>query len=295
MEGTKSVFVCPYCGGALERRENGLVCEHGHLHNLAKEGYVHLLRCTRMHSKHPGDTKEMVESRRQFLDAGFYQPFSDALNDRVLRFLGERKDNPVILDAGCGEGYYTVRMMEAIKDGGLDAKIAGIDISKAAVRCAAKRAGRLFSHPSETGRDPDYEFAVASLFEIPLPDNRVTAVVSVFAPLAMEEFGRILCPGGYLILAVPEAGHLWELKQQLYKEPYRNAVYQSEYEGFEFVERTSVKKKISLQSKEIMDLFSMTPYYWKTPADSVERLRSLETLTTSIGFDFLVYRRSVLS
>ena len=35
----------------------------------------------------------------------------------------------------------------------------------------------------------------------------------------------------------------------------------------------------------------MTPYAFKTPAEGVRRLAGLPSLTTEIGFRFLVYRR----
>ena len=35
----------------------------------------------------------------------------------------------------------------------------------------------------------------------------------------------------------------------------------------------------------------MTPYYWNTPADGSARLAECESLTTEIGFRFLVYQK----
>lgn len=35
----------------------------------------------------------------------------------------------------------------------------------------------------------------------------------------------------------------------------------------------------------------MTPYYWNTPADGAARLAHCQSLTTEIGFRYLVYRK----
>lgn len=269
-------FICPICKSNLKDKGDFLSCENNHCFDKAKEGYVHLLPSNKMHSKLPGDTKEMVRSRRDFLEAGYYKPFSDKLNEIVASYAF---DGCSIVDAGCGEGYYTQNVLASLESNGFKVHLTGIDISKSAVRLAAKR-------------DKETDYAVASLFDIPIPNESTNIVMNIFAPIVEGEFCRILEHGGVLIIAVPGEYHLWEMKTLVYDEPYKNEIKHTEYDGFEFVERIPVKGEIELDdNSQIRNLFSMTPYYWKTDVNGSRRIAECEHLKTRIHFDFLVYKK----
>ena len=118
-------------------------------------------------------------------------------------------------------------------------------------------------------------------------------LTNVFSPLAVEEFARVLKPGGLFCYVVPSALHLWEMKQVLYENPYENPVKLEEYPGFSYLGCREVAGRIHLESSgHIMALFGMTPYAWKTPRAGVERLGQLKTLDTTIGFTLHLYRRT---
>ena len=271
-------FICPVCGGPLARRGGACVCPRGHSYDMASEGYLYLLPPNQKHAKIPGDSRQMVAARRRFLETGNYEVFSDALNRLALEAVRGKKE-PAVLDAGCGEGYYTARLADFLEQSGLRARIAGLDISKSAVRAAAKRHGGL-------------EFAVGSNFHIPASSGSADCLLSVFSPLVPEEFFRVLRPGGTMILAVPGPRHLFGLKEILYEEPYENEYKDTQYEGFDFEKRVDVGGKIAIDGNNtILDLFAMTPYYWKTPEAGSERLKQADRLETEIGFGFLVYRK----
>ena len=157
--------------------------------------------------------------------------------------------------------------------------MAGVDISKFALRRAAKRL-------------KEGEFAVASVYHLPLPDQSAHLLVNVFSPLAVEEFARVLRPGGHFLYAVPAPRHLWEMKEILYENPYENPVKREDYPGFDWVGAEQVRYGLHLDRPEdIMALFRMTPYAWKTPREGIERLSSLSQIDTQIGFDIHLYRR----
>ena len=78
----------------------------------------------------------------------------------------------------------------------------------------------------------------------------------------------------------------------LYERPYENTVQDVAYPGFALEQRIPVHSMLTVTGSTILDLFAMTPYYWKTPRSGAERLASLDTLTTELHFDFLVYRRA---
>lgn len=270
-------FCCPVCGAALTRQGGALQCPARHSFDLAARGYAHLLLSGRMHTKAPGDNREMVAARRAFLDGGFYEPFLQKLSQLVLEQTAG-VPQPRVLDAGCGEGYYTAGVARALRQAGRDACVAGYDISKFAVRAAA-------------GRDKQVFWAVAGSFAIPVADGTVHCLMNVFSPMVETEFARVLAPGGVLLYAVPGPRHLYGLKEVLYDSPYENPVSDVAYKGFSLERRVPVRGCITVRGEQIGQLFQMTPYYWKTPRDGAQRLAARTELTTEIGFDFLVYRR----
>ena len=274
-----SGFVCPVCGGRLTDAGGAVRCPAGHSFDRAKEGYVNLLLVSRMHSKIPGDSKEMVAASNRFLNGGGYAPFAAELA-RLCAELARKKVGVLhILDAGCGEGYYDGAICAELERQGLPFRLAGFDISKAAVRLAAKR------------KLPNAAFAVASSFAAPVESGWADVVLNIFSPFAGEEFRRCLAPGGRLIYAVHTAEHLMGLKDVLYDEPYENPCQQVDYPGFSPAGETRAEDRIAVEGQAIGDLFAMTPYYWKTPAEGSARLARLERLETPIGFRFLLYDR----
>ena len=191
-----SLFCCPICGGPLDREPSAYSCPAGHSFDLAREGYVHLLPANRMHSKMPGDDKGMAAARWAFLSKDYYAPLRDALCSIALANTGPA---PSVLDTGCGEGYYTSGVYRALVRAGRSVTMAGTDISKAILRRAAKR-------------EKDVEFAVASSYHLPVVDGAVDLLVNCFSPLAIEEFRRVLSPGGAFVYVVPSEKHLLQLQ-----------------------------------------------------------------------------------
>ena len=271
-----SLFRCPLCAAPLTREAGACRCPAGHSFDLAREGYVHLLPPNQKHSALPGDDRDMVLARRDFLSKGYYQPLLDTLCGRILGLAG---GDPVLLDAGCGEGWYTAGVCQALRAAGKRPRMAGTDISKFALRTAARR-------------EREAEFAVASSYRLPLADGRVDILLNCFSPLALEEFRRVLRPGGAFLYVVPGAGHLWELKEILYEKPYPNEEKETPYEGFRYREIVPVDGTIVLESREdIQNLFRMTPYFWKTPRAGAERLGALDRLEVRISFRVHVFEK----
>ena len=272
-----SIFRCPLCGGKLEKQEKTLRCEHGHCFDISAEGYTHLLPANKMNSKIPGDSKEMAASRSAFLDGGYYEPLRTELEKTVLELAAG--EEPAVLDCGCGEGYYTAGIAKELKNRIPKAKIAGFDISRPSVKRAAKRT-------------KEVEFAVASVFDIPVFDESFDILINVFSPLSIEEYKRVLKKDGYYIYVVPAARHLWQLKAAIYDTPYENKEADIPYEGFEHIETKRVRYESLIRTKEdIFSLFQMTPYYWKTSAKGAEKLKKYETLLTEVAFDIHIYKK----
>ena len=242
---------CPVCGGALMPLGTSLRCPQGHSYDMAKEGYVNLLAIQRRHAADPGDGKAMVRARRAFLQAGYYAPFQKALAELCLEYAPECGETH-LLDAGCGEGSYDRVVYDAFAAQGRPCVLAGFDLSKDAIRLAAKLL-------------PEAAFAVGGSFSAPVRDGWADVLLNIFSPFAGQEFCRVLRSGGVLLYAVPTARHLYGLKEVLYDEPYENAEQQTEYSGFTLIGERTVTDTITVEGDQIRNLFAMTPYFWKTP------------------------------
>lgn len=75
---------------SLFRVKNSYICPQRHQFDMAKEGYVNLLPVQHKRSRDPGDSAEMMQARRAFLDAGHYQPLRDAIVGQLRERLDER-------------------------------------------------------------------------------------------------------------------------------------------------------------------------------------------------------------
>lgn len=270
------MFTCPICGGVLRQRERAYRCAKNHSFDLAAQGYVNLLPANRKSSANPGDNAEMVAGRTRFLDSGRYAPLSDALNAEIAARTGAA---PRILDAGCGEGYYASRLYDALRVAGKDAALYGVDLSKAAVRHAARRCR-------------EARFAVASLFTLPFSDGAVDVCYNIFSPICAPEFARVLAPDGFFAAVYPAARHLYGLKEILYEQPYENPDKTFELEGFCIESRRRVSYEFTLDGNDLIEsLFMMTPYYYRTPMQGTQRLASCGHLRTEADFWIVFYRR----
>ncbi|MBQ2823996.1 MAG: methyltransferase domain-containing protein [Oscillospiraceae bacterium] len=269
--------ICPKCGGSLSLNGNSYLCENRHTYDIARSGYVNFLLSDQMNSKLPGDNKLMVNARKSFLSKGYYSKLMENFCDTVKK---HAPHNAVILDAGCGEGYYTVNMAKAVAD----SFIMGTDISKTAVDAAAKR--------SRAEGVKNLLFSVSSVFRLPVKNGSCDMLTTLFAPYCGEEFLRVLKDGGIMVMVIPSERHLIQLKQAVYDNPYLNEVKDFQLEGFRLKEHISVNDEICLDSTEdILNLFSMTPYYYKTGEDGHKKLSQLNELKTEIGFEILVYTK----
>lgn len=268
-------LVCPVCRRPLGREGNALKCDGGHSFDLSSGGYVNLLRTGKAGA---GDSREMVDARRAFLEKGYYAIFRDAL----ARAAAEHAAGPAVTlaDAGCGEGYYTAEIVGTLRKSGRTVRAAGIDLSKTAVKRAARR-------------DRDIRFAVAGIFDMPVADAGLDMVLSVFAPVAASEFLRVLHPGGLLITAAPGPRHLFGLKEILYDRPYENEESRTDFPGFDPAEELKVSDTIRVTGRaDVACLFAMTPYFWRTPARAAGRLEHLTSLTTPVEFTIHILRKS---
>ncbi len=295
--GLVRILQCPVCGGSMRVSDSGgsLVCDAAvternpkgrtHCFDGAASGYVPLSP----HHGGGGDAKDAVRARTAFLTHGYYAPAAEALVCAVRDYTPE---GGMVLDAGCGEGYYSNHVAAA------GFPVLGVDLSKFAVEAAAKSARRA----NNTG-DPRTLFAVGSVFALPVADRTVDTVLNIFAPCAPREYARVLKSngngnghtGGHLIVAGAGERHLFGLKELLYDDPYLNDPRRdlpAEADGLHLLETRHVTFSITVEDPaHIAALFSMTPYYWRTPRESRDRIDRAGRLETEVAFDIHIYKK----
>lgn len=245
-------YQCPICASSLTLTDKSLRCEQNHSFDYAKEGYVHLLPVQLKKSLNPGDNKEMVLARRAFLQLGHYQFLRDALTNLIT------KASPTnVLDLGCGEGYYTDYVQQNLPN----AIVYGVDISKDAVKYAAKR-------------NKQVHYSVATNAHTPFPAHSIDIIMNVFAPLVGSECQRILSENSRIISVAPGAYHLKELKHAIYDSPELHSLANAP-DNFYLVEEQQIDKVIYLNTEdEIENLLTMTPFGWKITSNKKRELLS---------------------
>lgn len=309
-----TILTCPICAEPLARAGATLRCPRGHSFDVAREGYVNLLT-----GKPRGDTREMALARRTFLEQGWYRPLADRLAALSSRCLADAAGGApatqaalALVDAGCGEGYYLGRLLDALRPaaparemasrGGADAPVhattgglahdtapgvrvcLGVDISKDVVRLAARRY-------------PRARFVVADLTRrLPIATGAVALLLNVFAPRHAAEFARVVAPGGSLLVVIPGPAHLAELRDALSllgvePEKERHVVTQLAT-GFALAEHESIEFTMRLDRAAVAALVTMTPNAWHRDHDTAGAIASLgdETAATA-SFRLLRFRR----
>lgn len=271
------VFRCPVCKSGLERLSAVYKCQNGHSFDIASQGYVNLLPSGKNRAN-AGDNAQMIAARSRFLDSGYYACLKDAVAMNALKAAENSVEQPLVVDAGCGEGYYTSGIADCLEAHGIAASVSGIDLSKRGIARASKRYKNV-------------QFAVAGIFDMPYADSSADVIVSIFAPLCESEFRRILKPSGTLIVVTPGRDHLLGLKRVLYDNPYLNDEDKYCPQGFRFMDSQRVQKEITVKGEHVHDLFTMTPYFYNTPAEAAERLKSINELITPIDFIITVLEK----
>jgi 23S rRNA (guanine745-N1)-methyltransferase len=287
MKNMPSIYQCPVCGEKLEQVNKSFVCGKNHSYDISREGYVNLLLANQKNSRNPGDSAFMAESRKSFLERGYFDPLSDEVNKTILALVkGPAAGDSVvvnILDVGCGVGTYSGRLKKFLDGEGFEERVNlfGIDISKPSIQKAAKGCGGV-------------HFAIGSNFHLPYLDESLDVIFSIFSPFDSLELLRVLSPGGKILLVRPGTNHLKELGALIYDrfELQGNPADLSAGEDFLLVEKHNLGYEIHIKSNEdVMSLVSMTPYYWHLNAENKALLAGLSDLTVSADFAISLFQR----
>lgn len=200
LERVVPLLRCPHCAGGMTASDSGVVCASGHTFDRARHGHLTILggRGRRF----PGDSTDQVAARERVLGSGLFDPVADRLVDAAVEALtGAQKSvvqQPVLLDAGAGTGFYLGRVLDALESG------APLGIGTEISVAAARRLGRAHALAAAL---------VADTWDgVPLADGCVDLAQVAFAPRNAPEFARVIRSGGTLVVVVPAEGHLEPLR-----------------------------------------------------------------------------------
>lgn len=255
---------CPKCNQPLIKVEKTCKCSNKHSYDFAKEGYINLLL---NESGVHGDDAQMVKARTSFLSTDSYLFLRNYLCDLVLK-----ENSQVLLDLGCGEGYYTSAFHAKEKY--------GFDLSKSALKYAAKH-------------DKSTQYVVSSIFHVPMNDEVADTIVTCFAPIASNEIERLLKENGCFIVVTPDGNHLIELKELLYQEAYKNEVKELEL-SLKKEKEVHISQEFKVDTEHLIHLFQMTPYAYKTDIYALDKLKEIQEMKITASFVIRLYRKSSL-
>ena len=266
---TASHYQCPLCKCPLSLSNKNFNCKNNHSFDVSKEGYVNLLPVQFKQSKNPGDNKSMVNARRDFLEKGYYQP----LATRLRELIGTHAPNAnVLLDAGCGEGYYTHQFAPK-------AQVYGVDIAKEAIKKAAKKYTKC-------------HFSVATLSQLPFSDLLFDAIISIYAPILETEFNRVLNDKGILITVTPAKNHLFELKALIYQEALTHDEDKSPIEHLTLLTQEHLSYPMQLDNgQDALNLLSMTPFAFKATEQAKENIAQKGEFVCQADFIIRVFSK----
>jgi 23S rRNA (guanine745-N1)-methyltransferase len=255
----------------LAREERRWVCANAHSFDVARSGYVNLLQPQDRRSKSPGDTSEAVAARRRFLERGFAGPLVQAIVAALPLTPAD-----TFLDAGCGEGHHTEAFRRAY-----GARVCGLDISVPAIELAAR-----------TYRDCEWVVANADRF-LPFAEESLTAAASITARLGAEEFHRVLAPGGRLLVVIPGAEDLLELREAILGEGVERD--RTERTVGMFAPRFALERHEPLRHVAQLDREAiadvMASSYRGLRTRERERLQALEEMQVTLARDLLLFRK----
>lgn len=268
-------LICPLCQHPLSLQHAGWRCDNHHQFDQAKEGYVNLLPAQHKGSREPGDSAEMMQARRAFLDAGHYQPLQQKVADWLSALLPASASK--LLDIGCGEGYYTAAVADALHQRE-SAEVFGLDVAKVAIRAAAKRYR-------------DILFCVASSNRLPFANASLDAILRIYAPCNEQELKRVVKPGGYLLTVTPGPRHLLQFKALIYREVRLHTPEEKSYSGFTRIEQQRLDYPMQLSGPEAKTLLQMTPFAWRAREEVWQTLAQADSFSCEADFCLTLWQR----
>lgn len=267
------MLICPICNESMQTHGKIVSCTNNHCFDKAKQGYLNLLPVQYKNSRSPGDNLEMVDARRYFLSTGHYAPLAKRLAELSTHNMPIKN----WLDVGCGEGYYTQMLAQALPE----ATGYALDISRDAIKQACKL-------------NKEINWLVASMARIPLADKSCDLITTIFSPFNWQEAIRTLTPTGGILRLGPTSEHLIELREKLYDNvrPYQDDKHLLQVpDQLKLTKTDYLRYTLALtEATDRQHLLAMTPHGWRASNEKRERVINTPfSVTVSVRYDYFTF------
>lgn len=267
------VFKCPLCKeDMITIDKNSMVCINNHCFDISKKGYVNLLNSN---TKTIYD-KELFESRHEIYNSKVYDNLTEELKYIIHNYTLDKNIN-YILDAGCGEGYFSNKLYED-KNINNRCKLIGIDIAKEGISMATRGENEVI-------------WCISDLSNLPFKDNAFGVILNILSPANYKEFTRVLSDDGIIVKIVPESNYLKEIRTNI-----QGNIKNSDYDNknivavfkkhLNVVYENRINYKTDISILNLMNLVKMTPL--TSTLDEEEILKLIESGISNITIDLRV-------
>ncbi|MEM6471851.1 MAG: putative RNA methyltransferase [Planctomycetota bacterium] len=274
---------CPVRNCCLPLAVEGstLRCERGHSFDRAREGYYSLAQPQDRKSKTPGDSDAAVLARRRWLERGHMNSMAELIAEKLnAKFQNARP----VLELGCGEGSLSKQIFAGHGQSDPAAGFCGVDLSKRAIRLSARHwneASWILANADRT---------------LPIPDDSIGLVVSLFGRRPLSEIRRVLRAEGIALFAVPGECDLIELREHVQskgekRDRVTSIVEDCERSRLVLIDRMTWQERCHLNRDAISDVLSMS--YRAFRRSERERLAELEQADVTLHAEILIVQKEV--
>lgn len=259
----EEIYLCPKCLSESHIEGISLVCNENHRYDFSKKGYIHLIN----NYKPTKYSEDLFKARSEVFSNSFYENVLKNIKNLIEKYA---KD--VVLDIGCGEGYYIKKLKTVFPE----KYFYGLDNSKDAIELAVKE-------------DKLNPYMVANLANLPFKDGSVSCILNILTPANYEEFFRVLGDDGYLIKIIPNTNYLREIRELIGGKEYTNSdTVKLIEENCKIVDRITVSDTFQLTKEQAACFLKMTPLtFSKEITDSdIDQLKEI-----TIDLELLVCKR----
>lgn len=267
-----NLFICPKCKCKLSKIDNSYKCENNHSFDISRKGYINLLLNNDKSSINPGDTKISLDSRNSFLNQGYYSSILEGVTLAIESKKGLNGLN--LLDIGCGEGFYTSSIYNKLTN----SNVYGFDIAKDGINIA-------------TRYTKDVNWFVANSKNIPVMDNSIDVVLAIFSFVTDSEIERVLKDDGIIVQVVALDDHLKEIKEMFYESINKKDI-NNKLLSFNLIESKEINTKVVVKgSDNILNLFKMTPHYYRVKSDKKNVFDNVVKKEITINVMINIYKK----
>lgn len=261
-KNNEEYYRCPLCGCDFAVSQGGsFICNKNHCFDISKKGYINFVPGKKEDKFY---NKDFFTARSQILAGGHYDRLVDEICAVMLKHVNP-EEAVNIIDAGSGEGFYSLKIYGRFTK----ANIFALDIVKDALVLAAREKNKI-------------NWIVGDIAKIPLKDNVADVILNIFSPANYGEFKRLLKTGGVIIKVTPGKEYLKEIRQAVLKK--HSPVYDDEEVKEYFSENVKVTDTVKLKYKaevnpgEIGLFKKMSPILFTAETDEA-KMRAIKRLT----------------